>query len=44
MITQTFYLFNKASWVISQPNYRLGGIVGYQQTRYSWTALNNCSE
>lgn len=27
------------SWVVSQPNYRLGGIAGYQQTRFSWTAL-----
>lgn len=26
-------------WVVSQPFYRLGGIAGYQQTRFSWTAL-----
>ena len=27
------------SWAVSQPYYRLGGIAGYQQTRFSWTAL-----
>lgn len=27
-------------WIVSQPNYQLGGIAGYQQTRYSWAALS----
>ncbi len=26
-------------WVLNQPRYRLGGVIGYQQTRFSWTAI-----
>lgn len=29
---------NIKGWIFNQPNYRFGGVVGYQQTRYSWTS------
>lgn len=29
---------NIKGWVLNMPTYRLGGMVGYQQTRFSWTA------
>ncbi|NMP27521.1 omptin family outer membrane protease [Rahnella sp. SAP-1] len=29
---------NIKGWVLAHPYYRLGGVLGYQQTRFSWTA------
>jgi plasminogen activator len=29
---------NAKAWALNQPNYRLGGVAGYQQTRFSWKA------
>ncbi|MBC8954559.1 omptin family outer membrane protease [Xenorhabdus sp. PB62.4] len=29
---------NLKGWVLKQPNYKLGGVLGYQQTEFSWTA------
>ncbi|OTA16947.1 plasminogen activator [Xenorhabdus vietnamensis] len=26
-------------WLLKQPNYSFGGVLGYQQTRFSWTAI-----
>lgn len=30
---------NMRAWIVNQPNYRLGGMVGYQQTRFSWNSV-----
>lgn len=30
---------NLKGWLLNRPDYRLGGVVGYQQTRFSWTAI-----
>ncbi|MDC9594740.1 omptin family outer membrane protease [Xenorhabdus sp. IM139775] len=30
--------FNAAGWLIKQPDYKLGAVLGYQETRFSWTA------
>ena len=30
---------NTKAWFIKRPEYKLGAVVGYQQTRFSWTAL-----
>ncbi|OKP01141.1 omptin family outer membrane protease [Xenorhabdus eapokensis] len=29
---------NAAGWLIKQSNYKLGAVLGYQETRFSWTA------
>lgn len=29
---------NLRGWLLNQPEYRLGGVAGFQQTRFSWTA------
>ncbi|MGP3221087.1 omptin family outer membrane protease [Serratia bockelmannii] len=33
------YDVNARVWLIKRPEYKLGAVVGYQQTRFSWTAL-----
>ncbi|MDC9590805.1 omptin family outer membrane protease [Xenorhabdus sp. XENO-10] len=30
---------NLKGWLLKQPNYNFGGVLGYQQTRFSWTAI-----
>lgn len=30
---------NAKAWLIKQPDYKLGAVFGYQQTRFSWTAF-----
>ncbi|WP_237387691.1 omptin family outer membrane protease [Xenorhabdus sp. Sc-CR9] len=29
---------NLKGWILKQPNYKLGGVLGYQQTKFSWVA------
>ncbi|MDC9597041.1 omptin family outer membrane protease [Xenorhabdus anantnagensis] len=30
---------NLKGWLLKKPNYNFGGVLGYQQTRFSWTAI-----
>lgn len=30
---------NARAWLLKQPDYKVGAVVGYQQTRFSWTAF-----
>ncbi|UFK37678.1 omptin family outer membrane protease [Pectobacterium parvum] len=30
---------NAKAWLVKRPNYKVGAVVGYQQTRFSWTAF-----
>ncbi|PHM60962.1 omptin family outer membrane protease [Xenorhabdus ishibashii] len=32
---------NAAGWLIKQSNYKLGAVLGYQETRFSWTAYGD---
>lgn len=30
---------NAKAWLVKRPDYKIGAVVGYQQTRFSWTAF-----